>query len=109
MLCYNKTSAVDVVLDVIKPHVAFLERSLNRSHRTSGGGVGHDGFTETGDRMTGYRVDEELVDDLTDALNDALTDERDLWLPPPRRGTARLRRLPPISLVDRSALRLHFY
>ena len=39
MLCYNKTSAVDVVLDVIKPHVAFLERSLNRSHRTSGGGL----------------------------------------------------------------------
>ena len=33
--------------------------------------------------MTGYRVDEELVDDLTDAL----TDERDLWLPPPRRGS----------------------
>lgn len=87
VLCYNKTSAVDVVLDVIKPHVAFLERSLNRSHRTSGGGVGHDGFTETGDRMTGYRVDEELVDDLTVALNDALTDERDLWLPPPRRGS----------------------
>ena len=28
-------------------------------------------------------MDEELVDDLTDAL----TDERDLWLPPPRRGS----------------------
>jgi CheY-like chemotaxis protein len=45
VLCYNKTSAVDVVVDVIKPHVAFVERALARA-RGLGEGFGVFG-TET--------------------------------------------------------------
>jgi hypothetical protein len=41
VLCYNKTSAVDVVVDVIKPHVAFVERALKA--RLSDAGRGMDG------------------------------------------------------------------
>ena len=44
VLCYNKTSAVDVVVDVIKPHVAFVERALASA---CGLGEGFGGAAET--------------------------------------------------------------
>lgn len=47
VLCYNKTSAVDVVVDVIKPHVAFVERALTSA---CGLGEGFGGSAETDER-----------------------------------------------------------
>ena len=63
VLCYNKTSAVDVVVDVIKPHVAFVERVLKQ--RLGDAALGEDGVDGSDD-----------------------DDERKDWIPaaPPTRG-----------------------
>ena len=64
VLCYNKTSAVDVVVDVIKPHVAFVERALKARLSDAGRGMDGEGGIES-------------------------DDERSDWIPapPPTRGT----------------------
>ena len=71
VLCYNKTSAVDVVVDVIKPHVAFVERAL-ASARGLGEGFGGEGFRSE-----------------TDGGPRGSDDERADWIPAPpvTRGT----------------------
>ena len=68
VLCYNKTSAVDVVVDVIKPHVAFVERVLK---------------DRLGDPLGSGRGGDKFVDGV-----DGSDDERSDWIPaPPTRGT----------------------
>jgi len=66
VLCYNKTSAVDVVSDVIKPHVAFVERALTSRF----------GFAE----RSRSRYREEFRDD-----GFAMDEGREDWIAPPTR------------------------
>lgn len=79
VLCYNKTSAVDVVLDVIKPHVAFVERSLNGGDRRMS--LGQHGVFD--DHNKSYNtidgIEEENGSDTSDY-------GRSDWIAPPTRG-----------------------
>jgi len=58
VLVYNKTSGVDIVLDVIKPHITYVETQLARHaatvrrRRGSRGSRGSDGGSSAGSRRT---------------------------------------------------------